>query len=277
MIRTTILMGVLALAGTMAAQPPDRGPRGWGGPAGLGGRFLGAEPGMPGRVVRNAPYSAEIVTERTQTLSDGNHIKQTNTVHVSRDSEGRTREEQSLQNLNGLTGNANLPQVVFIHDPVANAAYALNVNDKTATRSAFHRQGLTPAQAGQGPMARRALGPNALGGSGLSHPNAQNVKTEALGRQTIEGVQADGTRTTLTIPAGQMGNEQAIQVVTETWYSSDLQTVVMRKHSDPRSGETVTRMMNVSRVEPPQTLFTVPVDYKVTDQPRPGRGPIQKQ
>jgi hypothetical protein len=51
----------------------------------------------------------------------------------------------------------------------------------------------------------------------------------------------------------------------------------MRKHSDPRSGDTVTRMMNVSRAEPPQTLFTVPVDYKVTEQPRPGRGSIQKQ
>jgi hypothetical protein len=233
---------------------------------------------MPGRVVKNAPYSADVVTERTQTLADGNHVKQSSSVHVSRDSEGRTRQEQSLQNLSGLAGNANLPQVVFIHDPVAGAAYALNTTNKTATKSNWsHRPGPPSADAAQGSNPRRGPAANAQQGPGGRHGNAQNVKTEALGRQTIEGVQADGTRTTLTIPAGQMGNEQAIQVVTETWYSADLQTVVMRKHSDPRSGDTVTHMMNVSRAEPPQTLFSVPVDYKVTEQARPGRGPAQQQ
>jgi hypothetical protein len=90
--------------------------------------------------------------------------------------------------------------------------------------------------------------------------NSANVKTESLGRQTIEGVPADGTRTTLTIPAGQMGNEQPIQVVTERWYSPDLQTVLMTKHSDPRNGETVTHLQNVSRSEPSPTLFQVPAD-----------------
>jgi len=79
--------------------------------------------------------------------------------------------------------------------------------------------------------------------------NDQNFKTESLGKQTIEGVQADGRRTTMTIPAGQMGNEQPIQIVTETWYSADLQTVVLSKHSDPRNGDTVTKLMNVSRSE----------------------------
>jgi hypothetical protein len=260
----TTWIGVLALAGTLCAQPPGRGGRGpWGGPGGPGGpggRFLGAEAGMPGRVVTNAPYSADIVTESTQTLADGSHIKQSNTVHFSRDSDGRTRQEQSLQNLNGLAPNANLPQVVFIHDPVAGTSYALNVNNKTATKSAW-----TPRPGGPGPMQRRV--PGAVNQQGMPGPrrNNPNVKTETLGKQTIEGVPADGTRTTLTIPAGQMGNEQALQVVTETWYSSDLQQVVLRKHSDPRSGDTTMRMTNVSRTEPPRTLFDVPVEYKVTE------------
>jgi hypothetical protein len=252
------------------------------GPGGPGVRFLGAEPGMPGRVVKNAPYSADVVTESTRALPDGNHIKQNNSVRIYRDSDGRTRQEQSLQNLNGLAPNANLPQVVFIHDPVAGAAYALNVTSKTATKSAWNRSGRPgpPPNGGQGPgpMARR--GPGGPGGNpqeAYARSYAQNVKTEALGRQTIEGVAADGTRTTMTIPAGQIGNEQPIQVVTETWYSSDLQTVVLRKHSDPRTGDTTTRMMNVSRAEPPRNLFDVPVDYKVTEQPRPGRGPAQPQ
>jgi hypothetical protein len=109
----------------------------------------------------------------------------------------------------------------------------------------------------------------------MMRPRAnQNVKTESLGRQMIEGVQADGTRTTLSIPAGQIGNELPLQVVTETWYSPELQTVVLRKRSDPRSGETVTRYTNVSRVEPPRTLFEAPADFKIAE---PSHGPRGRQ
>jgi hypothetical protein len=93
-----------------------------------------------------------------------------------------------------------------------------------------------------------------------------------LGRQTIEGVPADGTRTTMTIAAGQMGNEQPIQIVTERWYSPDLQMEVLSKRTDPRMGETVTRLANISRAEPPSSLFDLPADYKVSDAGnRPGR------
>jgi len=52
----------------------------------------------------------------------------------------------------------------------------------------------------------------------------------------IEGVRADGTRTTITIPAGAMGNEQPILIVSERWYSPELQTVVMTKRNDPAYG-----------------------------------------
>ena len=89
----------------------------------------------------------------------------------------------------------------------------------------------------------------------------------------MEGVQAEGTRTTMTIPAGQMGNDAPIQVVSERWYSADLQTVVMSRHSDPRVGETVYRLTNVSRAEPAPSLFQAPADYKVV-APRGGRGPM---
>jgi hypothetical protein len=67
--------------------------------------------------------------------------------------------------------------------------------------------------------------------------NANEVK-EQLGKQMIEGVEAEGTRTTVTIPAGEIGNERPIEIVSERWYSPELQLVVMTKHSDPRSGET---------------------------------------
>jgi len=240
-----ILIGLMAAS--MAAQPSGRGGRGFG-----GGRFLGAEAGMPGRVVKNAPYSAELVTETTQTLADGNRIHQTITVHVYRDSEGRTRTEEPLSGLGALAPNSNFPVVVFIHDPVAGANYALNPRNKTATKSAW--------------MPRNRGGRD-FGGRG----RAGTAKPESLPGKTVEGLAAEGTRVTTVIPAGQVGNEQPIQTVLERWYSPDLQVVLLVKQSDPRVGETVTRLVNISRAEPPRSLFEVPADYKVADAGR-GRG-----
>jgi hypothetical protein len=238
---------------------------------------------MPGRVVKNAPFTADIVTESNQALPDGNRIRRATTVRMSRDSDGRTRREQSLQNLNGLGTNSDLPQVAFINDPVAGAGYALDLGKRTATKVAWNRGGRLGAAAPDSssssseprPMSRfgaPGAGPDgAAGGRGIRGRASQNVRTESLGRQVIEGVPADGVRSTMTIPAGQMGNEQPIQVVSETWHSPDLQVVVLRKHSDPRSGETVTRYTNISRAEPSRMLFEPPADFKLVENPRGSR------
>ena len=263
-------LGILVLAAAGYAQPPrppHGGPGGRGGPGG----FLGAEVLAPGRVVKNAPFSGDVVTQTTQTLPDGSHIKQSTTVHVYRDSEGRTRREETL-NLNGLAVGANNgapPQRVFLNDPVAGTSYALDTTNRTATKTGRGpRPGMGTASdsSGQGPTPRMI--------QGRANRQGVNVKTESLGSQSIEGVQAQGTRITRTIPAGQVGNEQPIQIMTESWYSQDLQMVVQRKSSDPRRGETVTQLTNVSRGEPSSTLFQVPADYKVSEGPR-GRVPRQ--
>ena len=97
-------------------------------------------------------------------------------------------------------------------------------------------------------------------------PNANEVK-EQLGKQTIEGVEAEGTRTTVTIPAGEIGNERPIEIVSERWYSPELQLVVMTRHSDPRFGETTYKLTNINRAEPAKSLFEVPSDYTVKEGP----------
>jgi hypothetical protein len=94
------------------------------------------------------------------------------------------------------------------------------------------------------------------------------VNRESLGKQTIEGVEAEGTRVTFTIPAGKIGNERPIVTVNETWYSTELQALVMSKNSDPRMGETTYRLTNINRSEPDPSLFQVPADYTVNE----GRG-----
>jgi hypothetical protein len=234
---------------------------------------------MPGRVIKNAPYSADIVTESTQTLADGNKIRQSTSVKVYRDSEGRTRREQSA-NLGGLSTTTNMPSLVIIHDPVAGVSLALNAKDKTGSKSTFTAGG-GPGR-GQG---GRGFGPQARQQADQAAPRPRraagtdpNLKTESLGTRSFDGVMAEGRRVTMTIPAGQMGNEQPIQIVTETWYSSELQATLYQKRTDPRNGETVTRFSNISRTEPSRTLFDAPSDFKVTETARhrgPGGAQIQ--
>jgi hypothetical protein len=103
-------------------------------------------------------------------------------------------------------------------------------------------------------------------------PNASKV-TQELGKQLVEGVEAEGKRTTVTIPAGEIGNERAIEIVSEQWYSPELQLVVMTRTSDPRSGETIYKLTNINRTEPARTLFEVPSDYTVKDSLHIG-GPL---
>lgn len=95
-------------------------------------------------------------------------------------------------------------------------------------------------------------------------PNPNEVK-EQLGKQSFDGVEAEGTRTTVTIPAGEIGNEQPIRIVSERWYSPELQLDVMTRHSDPRMGETTYRLTNINRAEPDKTLFEVPGGYTIKE------------
>jgi hypothetical protein len=92
-----------------------------------------------------------------------------------------------------------------------------------------------------------------------------DMHKEPLGTQVIEGVLAEGSKTVRTIPAGEIGNERAIDIVDEVWTSPDLKTVVLSKHSDPRTGEMTYRLTNISRAEPAASLFMVPADFKVVE------------
>ena len=86
-----------------------------------------------------------------------------------------------------------------------------------------------------------------------------------LEHKTIEGVAVEGRKTTTVIPAGQIGNEQPITITSEEWRSPELNLLVLTKHSDPRSGESSYRLMNIIRAEPDVSLFMVPADYTVRE------------
>jgi hypothetical protein len=233
------------------------------------------------QVVKGAPFSAEAVTETTQTLADGNRIVQRTSSKQYRDTEGRERKEETSS-----------MGAIFITDPVAGVNYTLHPESKTAEKGPvplpggfiyfntngtggqlFRKQGPTPIAGGYGGGVGYGRGIVIQPGppatidlpGGIFIPDGNSGKVEQLSATQIEGVLAQGTRTTTTIPAGQIGNDRPINVVYERWYSPDLQLTVMTKHSDPRSGETVYKLTNIVRVEQSRALFEVPTDYTVAN------------
>ncbi|MFN7949386.1 MAG: energy transducer TonB [Blastocatellia bacterium] len=109
-------------------------------------QFIGNEMSFSSKVVKGAPYSADAVTERVQTLADGNRIVRRDSAQVWRDSEGRTRREQAMFIIGPLAASADVPRMVYINDPVAGVSYMLNPKERTASRIGFRvaaiREGL---------------------------------------------------------------------------------------------------------------------------------------
>ena len=101
-----------------------------------GGTFgwVASEMSFGGKPVKGAPYAAEAVTESTQTLSDGNRIQRKSTASVFRDSEGRTRREQTLAAIGPWAASGEAPQTIFIDDSVAGVHYILNPKERTARK-----------------------------------------------------------------------------------------------------------------------------------------------
>ncbi|MFY9555092.1 MAG: hypothetical protein WAV47_10315 [Blastocatellia bacterium] len=264
--------------------------------------FVSSEMSVDGKLVKGAPYSAQAVTETIQTLADGNRIVRRNTASVYRDGEGRTRREQTIGSVGAYAAAGEPQQTIFINDPVAEVNYVLDAKTRVARKISLNGMGEARKKMAEGMKARgpeegnlnaelrekaaaevkgemmsrvgpppmRGEMPRAvIGGFGgevmFNKVTSKNTKKESLGKQTIEGVEAEGTRFTTTIAAGEIGNEAPINIISESWYSPELQTVVQSRHSDPRIGETTYRLISIDRSEPAHSLFEVPSDYTVRD------------
>jgi hypothetical protein len=230
---------------------------------------------MPGGAVTGAPYSAEQVTEHVQTLADGTHITQpAQTTKFYRDSQGRTRTERSAPLPPGPLGKGvDGPVFIEISDPVAGVRYTLEPRNHTAHKMAFPQAPPPPLPANpDGTPAARMIRPlpAQLPPQYRSVQQDQTTRPqfsrESLGTQTIEGVLAEGSRTTVTYPIGAVGNDRPITTTSETWNSPELKMVVLSKNSDPRNGDSITRLTNISRAEPDASLFQAPPEYQIVEQ-----------
>lgn len=229
-------------------------------------RFMSAEFGFSGKVVKGVPYQAQAVTETTQTLADGNRIVHKSTALLARDSEGRTRREQKIDTVGQWSTGDQPSPLIFINDPVAQTNYVLESNTKTARKTSIDDQKIA-LDMKQAAEAKATSGRMVIRDDKSDKAEAINTEIvkESLGTKTIEGTAAEGTRFTRTVPAGKMGNDRALVYVNETWYSSELGMIVMSRHTDPQMGETVYTLTNIQRSEPDPSLFTVPASYTVKE------------
>jgi hypothetical protein len=240
------------------------------------------------QTIKGLPYSAEFVSESIQTLPDGNRIVQKTTGRVYRDNEGRVRREEDRP--------SGSPRV-SITDVVSHRSVTLNTDRSEATQMPMplmlrlngdqffltadgNTRVMTNAQsetriisdrvatAGRGSVelsdrieqARTELGKIA---SVISPATHEEFVEEKLQDRVIGGMVAAGIRRTTTIPAGAIGNERPIQIVSEEWRSPDLQILVSTDHTDPRSGHSTYQLSNINRNEPNPSLFQIPSDFTI--------------
>ncbi len=304
---------------------------------------------LGGQVVKNAPYSAEVINERIQWLPDGNQIVKRTSQMTFRDSAGRTRTE--VRDDNGEV------QQIRINDAIEKTRIKLTPKTRVAAKTTMdgnlekhiaelREKALAAAKDGKSTVVTRGPGEeivikrfespkegggtevkeqvivkairkdggdatvtvrkgaagndatpgktkmmvmdggahghghmrdhdrmgslDALGALGMPfNDRAWSAKatTRELGSKDIDGIRVEGKMRSYTIPAGEIGNKNAISVTTETWTSPELQITVYSKHSDPRSGETVYKLAHLKRTEQPLTLFSIPDGYAVRDEP----------
>jgi hypothetical protein len=257
-----------------------------------GAKALTIQGGMMGPLVKGAPYSAEETSETTQALADGTRIHREIRASVFRDGEGRLRREtpEAITIWDPVAG------VSYLLDPKAMTAVKLSLSTSADTTTftsdgkqvriflkrdiaaspdaqkamaeakqmqlQYHVQGHVPSNAAETAKDKDVFFMRIGAPGSIRH---EAGKSESLGRQSMEGLTVEGTRETLTIEAGSIGNDRPIQVLTERWYSPDLQLVVSSRHADPRSGEETLRLTNVRRGEPGVDRFQPSAAYKLVD------------
>jgi hypothetical protein len=223
----------------------------------VGARTYGPQPKA------NAPYSATVQTTHEQKLADGNTIHGSVTTHQARDSAGRMMTEIASGCVIGPDGKSGPVVRVSVYDPATRTTLSWAVNDSSAFAKVVRvMHPVEPAPvAPPTPEQRQQQMAQAR-----QRRQQSEYHNEALGSRNIEGVTAEGTRTTHTIRAGEMGNDQPIEIVDEIWIDKDLGLAMLSVNDSPMNGRTTTQVMELNQSEPDAALFAAPAGYKLEEQ-----------
>jgi hypothetical protein len=222
-------------------------------------------------IVKDNPFRAEIVITFTPPLPLAESLRRKPEL-VARDTQGRIRTERVVgeykRNTGAEAGSTAEQRLIIICDPVAQTL--TQIDTLNATARIIHSR------------------PSALNSLRPVDPNAPHFEprpvhtfcesrlmlgaragrfgADDLGFQTIEGVQAHGTRTTIPAIAAPSNEVSAINSTTERWCSDDLSAIVLTVSGNSTSdSKTSIAMQKIERTEPDPSLFQIPPDYAVTE------------
>lgn len=85
----------------------------------------------------------------------------------------------------------------------------------------------------------------------------------ALGSRMFSGVEAEGRRLTVVVPAGAERNDAPVTIVEERWDSPALGITLYARLADPRVGVAEYQVTSMKRVEPGPEHFALPEGYSV--------------
>jgi hypothetical protein len=224
----------------------------------------------------DAPFSADAVMTVKLALAGGaERFETTTTARYYRDRQGRSRVEFVS------------PAVPTFIDLDPRDPFRVQILDTgTRTVHAFSREIAGLGVGGNGSVINVPLG--GLRFIDLFHGDVtrrlrglgeDSVHREALGTRHIAGVEAVGTRVTLTVPPYNVRvetgkpNTRPVTIVDEQWASPELGILVSVNHTDP-FGTAEYRLSNLRRTEPSAALFVIPSEYSVVKGRDDQRGPL---
>jgi len=212
----------------------------------------GSPPSTDNRVL-NAPYSAQRRFTSIEKSADGTSKRSVSGGSEARDSQGRAYSagERHWTYLEGNKSVLGSELLYRNHDPVAKTDTSWDTTSKVV--KVTHWPQSIPKEDASGVPCQ----------AGCFEPIWDKV--EKLGATRIEGVAAEGTRSSYTVPAGQDKNDKPIVVVHESWYCPELKVVVLETNDDPRSGTTRNELVDIVRGEPDVTQYKPPASYAVRD------------
>ena len=122
---------------------------------------------------------------------------------------------------------------------------------------------------GEGPASEWTLPPLPVQWQASHVAPRQGGTSSPLPAREVDGLRANGERTTWVIPAGKVGNEKAIEIVREVWTSPELMLTLSSRDFDPRTGEVNYRLKSIKRGEPDAALMRVPADFSKPSRAAP--------
>jgi hypothetical protein len=209
-------------------------------------------PGIDVLPLPGMPFSATETIVWTRPLDGGGTVTSYLKANVFRDSQGRLYRERQHFSADQYADPRTTLYEFYIDDPTTRTRTTCTLRTHICQVTRYWPPRELPLQPpGPFDQGRRTL------------------TREPLGNQTLNDLPVVGTRETVVVSPGTIGNDTPVTLSREFWYSEDLKTNLSVARKDPREGNQTITFTTLSRNEPDPRTFALPAGYTVTDARHP--------